>query len=269
MFEMDAMQKRIAEPPLIAEKDQYLIKFAVTEGEIEEAFRLRYAVFNVEQGKGLSSSTNGIDKDPFDAVCLHLIVVRKNDNRVTGTYRIHFGETAIHSKLGFYSEQEFAINGLDRIASESIEVGRSCVAPDSRNGTVMALLWSGISGLICRSKQRYLLGCVSLETTDPSAGWTLYEFFKENGYLHPDITAAPRKGYELAPGDPEKIRQTLNDRRTLIRLIPPLFKGYLRLGAKICGEPAYDFEFGSIDFFIILDVHKVPERYMKHFNVET
>ena len=88
-------------------------------------------------------------------------------------------------------------------------------------------------------------------------------------YLHPDITAVPRKGYELAPGDPERIRQNLNDRRTMLRLIPPLFKGYLRLGAKICGVPAYDFEFGSIDFFIILDVHKIPERYMKHFNVET
>ena len=116
MFDMDAVRRRIATPPLIAEKDQYLIKFAVTEEEIEDAFRLRYAVFNVEQGKGLSSSENGIDKDPFDAVCLHLIVTRKNDNRVEGTYRIHFGETAIHSKLGFYSEQEFTINGLDRIA---------------------------------------------------------------------------------------------------------------------------------------------------------
>lgn len=269
MFDMDAVRKRIAEPPVIAEKDQYLIKFAVTEREIEDAFRLRYDVFNVEQGKGLSSSKNGIDKDPFDAACLHLIVVRKDDSRVVGTYRIHFGETAIHSELGFYSEQEFKIEGLDKIASESIEVGRSCVAPDSRNGTVMALLWSGISGLICRSRQRYLLGCVSLEETDPVAGWTLYEFFRTNGYIHPDITAVPKKGYELAPADEERIRENLGDRRTMIRLVPPLFKGYLRLGAKICGVPAYDFEFGSIDFFIILDVHQIPERYMKHFNVET
>ena len=83
---LEEFRRTVADPPVIAEKDQYLIKFALTEQEIESAFRLRYDVFNLEQGKGLKDSQNGIDKDEFDEHCLHLIVVRKDDNRVVGTY---------------------------------------------------------------------------------------------------------------------------------------------------------------------------------------
>ena len=176
---LEEFRRTVADPPVIAEKDQYLIKFALTEQEIESAFRLRYDVFNLEQGKGLKDSQNGIDKDEFDEHCLHLIVVRKDDNRVVGTYRIHFGAVAARSKLGFYSEQEYRIDGLAPIAPLAIEVGRTCVAPDSRNGSVVALLWSGISTLICRSGQRFLLGCVSLESTDPIHGWLIYQNLKE------------------------------------------------------------------------------------------
>lgn len=268
MHDMATIRRQIADPPLIAEKDQYLIKFAITDAEIEDAFRLRYNVFNVEQGKGLSSSKNGIDKDEFDDHCLHLIVVRKDDSRVVGTYRIHFGAVAAHSQLGFYSEQEYRIDGLAPIAASCIEVGRSCVAQDSRNGSVMALLWSGISELLYRSKQQYLLGCVSLEVTEPVAGWALYEYFRNGNYFAGDIRAVPKKGYELPRPPENEILEAAADRHRIHAMIPPLFKGYLRLGAKICGEPAFDHEFGSIDFFIILDVMQVPQRYMKHFNVD-
>lgn len=268
MHDMATIRRQIADPPLIAEKDQYLIKFAITDAEIEDAFKLRYNVFNVEQGKGLSTSRDGIDKDKFDDFCLHLIVVRKDTGGVVGTYRIHFGSIAAHSMLGFYSEQEYRIEGLASIAASSIEVGRSCVARDSRNGSVMALLWSGISELIYRSKQRYLLGCVSLEVTEPVAGWALYEYFKRNNCFAQSIRAFPREGYELARPPEAEILEVAADKKRIHAMIPPLFKGYLRLGAKICGEPAFDYEFGSIDFFIILDVEQVPLRYRKHFCVE-
>ena len=132
----------------------------------------------------------------------------------------------------------------------------------------MALLWCGISELIFRGKQRYLLGCVSLEETDPVAGWALYEYFKKNNNFAGFIHATPKNGYELKCPPAEQLNAVLADRKKIFSLIPPLFKGYLRLGAKICGEPAFDYEFGSIDFFIILDVRQVPSRYVKHFNKE-
>jgi hypothetical protein len=265
---LEEFRRTVADPPVIAEKDQYLIKFALTEQEIESAFRLRYDVFNLEQGKGLKDSQNGIDKDEFDEHCLHLIVVRKDDNRVVGTYRIHFGAVAARSKLGFYSEQEYRIDGLAPIAPLAIEVGRTCVAPDSRNGSVVALLWSGISTLICRSGQRFLLGCVSLESTDPIHGWLIYQNLKEHNALSEQIHAYPRPEFRMEHPGEEALASAAQSLPSVRALIPPLFKGYLRLGAKICGEPVFDRKFGSIDFFIVLDVAQLPQRYSKHFNVE-
>ena len=116
--------------------------------------------------------------------------------------RIHFGAVAARSKLGFYSEQEYRIDGLAPIAPLAIEVGRTCVAPDSRNGSVVALLWSGISTLICRSGQRFLLGCVSLESTDPIHGWLIYQNLKEHNALSEQIHAYPRPEFRMEhPGE--------------------------------------------------------------------
>lgn len=268
MDSLEKIKKVVADPPVIADKDQYFIKFALTDEEIESVFRLRYSVFNLEQGKGLKDLRDGIDKDEFDDHCLHLIVVRKDDNRVVGTYRIHFGSIASHSELGFYSEQEYRIEGLAPIAPLAIEVGRTCVAPDSRNGSVVALLWSGISELIYRSRQRFLLGCVSLESTDPAHGWLIYDYLNECSNLSATIHAHPRQEFRMERPDEQTMAEAAKAVPSIRSLIPPLFKGYLRLGAKICGEPVFDRKFGSIDFFIILDVAQLPQRYTKHFNVE-
>lgn len=268
MNRLEEFRELVANPPVIAEKDQYLIKFALSDEELEAVFRLRYRVFNLEQGKGLKDLHDGIDKDEFDDSCLHLIVVRKDDGKIVGTYRIHFGAIAAHSKLGFYSEQEFHIEGLEPITPLAIEVGRTCVAPEFRNGTVVALLWSGISELIHRSRQRYLLGCVSLETTNPAHGWMIYEHLLKLGNLSDTIHSTPRPGYLMRRPSAEEMTEAAENTLSVRSLIPPLFKGYLRLGAKICGEPLFDPLFGTIDFFIVLDVAKLPERYTRHFNVE-
>ncbi len=258
------MQKEIATPSLLAEKDQFLIKFADTEEEIEEALKLRYRVFNLEQGKGLDSANDsGIDRDEFDDFCLHLIVVEKSSKKPVGTYRIHMGPVA-NSAIGFYSEREFNVRGLDKIASQTIEVGRSCVAPEYRNGAVVALLWSGISELLMRSKLTYLLGCVSLETNDPAAAWALYRNFQSTGKNSDILSATPTETFKIPPASEDDIQKYIADKK-LNRLIPPLFKGYLRLGSMICGEPAYDHEFGTIDFLILLNTTTLPERYMRHF----
>ncbi|MDD5697802.1 MAG: GNAT family N-acetyltransferase [Victivallaceae bacterium] len=258
--------RKISTPPLIAEQEQFLIKYAENEQEIEATMRLRYEVFNLEQGKGLESAAREqIDRDEFDEHCLHLIIVEKKTSRIVGTYRVHLGVIA-RNHLGFYSAREYHIQGIDRIMDEIVEVGRSCVHPDFRNGSVIALLWNGIGATLTRSGMRYLLGCVSLETVDPTVGWTLYEYFKRRGKLCSYLNAVPAKAFELPPPDPVRMNEFLEEKNVaLLQHIPPLFKGYLRLGVMICGRPVLDQEFGSIDFLVLLDHSLLPEKYVKHF----
>jgi putative hemolysin len=152
-------------------------------------------------------------------------------------------------------------------AENTIEVGRSCVSPEHRDGTVVALLWGGIAEIVYRSRLRYMFGCVSLEDTNPASGWAIYEHLKTMGKISDQIFAEGLPKCVMPRPPQEEIDAILNDRKLLRGLIPPLFKGYLRLGAKICGEPVFDHEFGTIDFLILLDVSGLPERYIKHFNV--
>jgi putative hemolysin len=256
----------ICTPALIAEQELFLIKFAENNEEIEAAMRLRYEVFNIEQGKGLESAElEQIDRDEFDEHCLHLIIVEKNTSRIVGTYRVHLGIIA-KKELGFYSASEYNIDGIDDIVDEVLEVGRSCVHPDYRNGSVIALLWYGIGEILTRSGLRYILGCVSLETVDPTIGWALYEYFKARDKICKHLKATPLKGFELPAPDEGKLKEYLDDQKSvLLKNIPPLFKGYLRLGVDICGKPVLDSEFGTIDFLILLDYNNLPEKYVKHF----
>lgn len=261
------MQKRFTTPPLIAEKDLYCIKFATTPEEILATQRLRYKVFNEEQGKGLdSANTDGIDRDQFDEYCLHLIVQKKDEPIPVGTYRINIGPIA-DCDIGFYSAGEYDIEGFDEIRSQLLEVGRSCVSPEYRNGTVVALLWAGISEVLARTHARYLAGCVSLEDTRSEVAWAVYDYLCENDKLSDKVKATPKKDFVLERPAQDKIDAILEDRFEFRKMIPPLFKGYLRLGSKICAPPVFDHEFGTSDFLIIMDVSTLPGRYSRHFNV--
>lgn len=260
-----AILNKISTPPLIAEQELFLIKIAENKEEIEAAMRLRYDVFSIEQGKGLQSTElDKIDCDEFDEHCLHLIIIEKKTSRVVGTYRVHLGVVA-KTELGFYAAREYNIEGLDELQDEILEVGRSCVHPDFRTGSVIGLLWSGISGTLVRAGLHYTLGCVSMDATDFNVGWALYEHFKLRGKLCEQLKAVPAEGFELPPADKEKVDKLLSDKVALLKHLPALFKGYLRLGVKICGEPIWDKEFGSIDFLILLNYHNMPEKYIRHF----
>ncbi len=256
----------ICTPALIAEQELFLIKFAENKHEIEAAMRLRYDVFNGEQGKGLESAElEKIDCDEFDEHCLQLIIVEKKTSRIVGTYRVHLGVVA-KAELGFYSAREYNIDGIDEIVDDVLEVGRSCVHPDFRNGSVIGLLWNGLSETLTRSGLRYILGCVSLETVDPTIGWALYENFKRRDKLCKRLKATPVEGFELPAPDLDEMNEFLGEKKvSLLKNIPPLFKGYLRLGVGVCGVPVLDKEFGTIDFLILLDCKNLPEKYIKHF----
>ncbi|MFH1996889.1 MAG: GNAT family N-acyltransferase [Candidatus Omnitrophota bacterium] len=258
--------KHIVEPATLSETEHFLVKLAENHEEVEMAQRLRYEVFNIEQKRGLKSTEMyGIDFDEFDKYCLHLLVMEKSSGKLTGTYRAHLGCIA-NSANGFYSSKEYEVHGLYKFADKCLELGRTCVSSEHRSGSIIALLWGGITEILVRADLRYMLGCVSLKGTDPTIGWAMYQYIVKKYSVCKDFSVIPRPGFKLdRPADSE-IKKLLADERTLKNNIPPLFKGYLRLGGVICGEPALDKEFGTIDFFILVDINKVPARYKRHFN---
>jgi putative hemolysin len=258
--------KHIVEPAVLVETSHFQVKLASNHEEVERAQRLRYEVFNIEQKRGLKESDKyGIDFDEFDEYCLHLLAIEKKSKNVIGTYRAHLGCVA-NSAKGFYSSKEYEIHGLYEIADKCIELGRTCVSPEYRSGGVVALLWGGITELLVRAGLTYMLGCVSLIGTDPKIGWSVYEYLSRKNSVCKDFTVIPRPGFKLKRPDKSELKNMLADEASILRQIPPLFKGYLRLGGLICGEPALDIEFGTIDFFILVDINKVPARYKRHFN---
>jgi len=258
--------KHIVHPAVLVETDHFAVRLAENHEDVEKVQRLRYEIFNLEQGRGLRSAEKyGIDFDEFDEYCLHLLAIEKASGKVVGTYRAHLGCIANNAK-GFYSSKEYEIQGLYSIADKCIELGRTCVSPAYRSGSVIALLWSGITELLVRAKLAYMLGCVSLDDTDPILGWALYTYIARKYSVCKQFTVTPRPGFKLHRPPEEQVAKALADEKSLLRKIPPIFKGYLRLGGLICGEPALDREFGTIDFFVLVDVAKIPDRYKAHFN---
>lgn len=271
--------------PVLAEQEHFRLKLAETPAEVAAAQKLRYRVFKQEQGR-LAGCSDGIDRDRFDRYCRHLIVTEKERGRIVGTYRVLSG-TGAAAAGGFYSEEEFEVYGLRQLGGEVCEVGRSCVDPEFRSGAVVALLWSGLGALRrrpepghgwlhrCRGAGRrcsektafnYLFGCVSLEDRNPVAALALHEYFRRNGMVSARLQAVPRPGFELDRIPREEVMRYFGEHGKLMeRTLPPLFRGYLKLGARICGAPAYDREFGTIDFLILLDMHEMPERYARRF----
>ncbi len=261
--------KKLMSSPVLVEKEHFLVKFAETAAEIEAAKRLRYDVFMEEQGhmagKGLSD--DALDEDEFDPYCLHLVVIERKNNEVIATYRVHPGSVAQHG-LGFYSEQEFKIGGLEKIAGNVVEVGRSCVKPEFRNGAVVAMLWTGMASMHELIDCQYLLGCVSLSTTDPVIGRAMCQYLAGKGDVFTDeLDIVPQPGWELPEVDPEAVKAyTEGDKKAeLLKMVPPLLKGYLRVGAKFGREPVLDKEFGTIDFLVFFKFREMDQKYARHF----
>ncbi len=247
---------------VLVRRGHFTVKLAESGEELNQALNLRYRVFKLERGKlGGGVEPEQLESDEFDAYCLHLLVIDEAAGRVVGTYRLLSGASA-QQRGGFYSEQEYEFDGLNRIASEAIELGRSCVLAEYRNGTAVALLWEGFAELCRRSMFRYLFGCVSLDDDQLELGWQLDTTFRTL-QLRTDVVAArPRPEFALPRSEVELPSFSESELR---RALPPLFKGYLHLGARLMGGPAWDREFGSIDFPILFDLERLPGKYARHF----
>ncbi len=251
------LNQAIASPSFEIGEGRYLVRLARTREEIDAALRLRFEVFNLELGEGLADSfATGRDADEFDEVCHHLIVLDADDNRVVGTYRCQTGEMA--AAKGFYSAGEFDLSRLpDDVLLDAVELGRACVAQSHRNTQVLFLLWKGLAAYVAANRKRYLFGCCSLTSQDEAEGQRAYDLLKQQGHVHPAFSVTPRAGLECR-GDGLTMSEAAEVK------IPKLFNIYLRFGARVCGPPAIDRLFKTIDFLVLFDVQEMaaPWRQM-------
>lgn len=222
----------------------YAVRFAAGPDEVRQALKLRYEVFNLELQEGLAAShASGLDEDEFDAVCDHLIIIEEQSGSVVGTYRMQSGDMAARN-IGYYSAREFDFAPFEPLRSSLIELGRACVHRDHRSIIVVSMLWKEIVRYVLRNNARYMIGCSSLTSQDPSLGHAMYRKFAKDGALTEGaFFTRPWPRYALPSAEP------------LDPCPPPpkLLRAYLGVGARICSEPAIDREFGTIDFLTILD----------------
>jgi putative hemolysin len=241
-------------PPQPAAPVRYTVSLARDEGEVRAAQRLRHEVFAGEMGALLSGPQPGLDIDAFDAYCDHLLVREETSGQVVGTYRLLPPErAAVAGRL--YAQSEFDLSALDPIRPDLVEVGRSCVHPDHRDGAVIGLIWAGIARYMTDRGHEWLAGCCSLPLADggalAAAAWDRVRernLAPEEYRVRPLLPWVPRPGAPAAHAD-----------------VPALLRGYLRLGAWVCGEPAHDPDFGVADLYVLLPMSRVNPRYLRHF----
>jgi putative hemolysin len=229
----------------------YRVRFAQTEADLERVLRLRFEVFNVELREGLAGSWGtGLDEDRFDRACHHLMLEHGATGELIGTYRL---QTAAMAAVGpgFYCAQEFDLGRLPpAMLAASVELGRACIAREHRHGLALFALWRGLALYSRLMGKRYFFGCCSLTSQDPREGLGTWERLRREGRLSREFTVEPRPEHacRAAPGEAREVE------------LPKLFGTYLRYGALACGRPALDRDFGTIDFFIVLDVEALDPR---------
>jgi putative hemolysin len=233
----------------------YTLLLATDGAQVRAAQRLRYRVFAEELGAtlhGVDEDHTVHDIDQFDEYCDHLIIREEPSGEVVGTYRMLPPHRAAEAGR-FYSEGEFDLADLEPLRDKIVETGRSCVHADHRSGAVINLMWTGIARYMHLHGFRWLGGCGSVQLADggeTAAGvWDL----TQRKHLAPPP-------WRVRPHNPWPIKAP-----TAKPNVPPLLKGYLRLGAWVCGEPAYDPDFDCADFYMLLSLDRVHPRYLRHF----
>jgi putative hemolysin len=219
-------------------------------------------VFTSEPGFALAGAADGLDADRFDEYCDHLLVREDNSGELVGCYRMLPPPGAIAAG-GRYTATEFDVTGLDALRPSLVEMGRAVVREDHRNGGVVLLMWAGILAYLDRCGYDYVTGCVSVPvqgSDDERAGSQIRGVRDFVLRRH----AAPTE-YTVYPYRPVTVDgRGLDDIAPPGRVsVPPLMRGYLRLGAQVCGEPAHDPDFGVGDFPALLDKRQADTRYLR------
>ena len=254
-----AFFKQPGSPPAApAERSSLSVTWAKHVDEVRQAQRLRYKVFVGEMGARLDTKLPGHDVDLFDNYCEHLLVRDQLTHEVVGTYRLLTPAQA--ARVGStYSDLEFDLTRLRSLRDRMVELGRSCVHPDDRTGGVIMALWGALAEFMVRNKLDTMIGCASIPML-------------HNGVVSGDVAASiwqQLRQTHLAPIEHHvRPRLPLPVERldgSLLVEPPALIKGYLRLGAKVLGAPAWDPDFNTADLPMLMRINDLPPRYRKHF----
>lgn len=218
---------------------------------LEKAQALRNKVFFDKPGK---------DIDKFDKFCRHLVVVKKKTGDVAGTYRLLPGKIA-KKTVGFYSESEFDLSNIRKnCRGNLLEMGRACVDNTYRAHPVINLMWKKLLDYYSKNKIRYVFGCASINEPSPDKIGALFKFFRKKYFAPPNFRVRPLKEKRYPYATRAKLKEA-----DVLKFIPSLVKGYLRMGAYVCSEPVWDKDFNTADFFLLLDTRKINRVYSKRF----
>ncbi|SDE90595.1 GNAT family N-acetyltransferase [Pseudomonas seleniipraecipitans] len=221
---------------------------------LREAQALRFRVFSAEFNAKLKGAELGLDMDDYDLHCRHIGVRDLSSGELVATTRLLDHHAA--AGLGrFYSEEEFALHGLRHLQGPILEIGRTCVDTAYRNGGTIAVLWAELAEVLNEGGYRYLMGCASIPMQDGGIqAQAIMQRLRERHLCTENLRAEPKTplpALELAGN--------------VIAEMPPLLKAYMRLGAKVCGEPCWDKDFQVADVFILLKRDELCPRYARHF----
>lgn len=237
--------------------EPFSIHWAHTPQEVEEVQRLRYRVFAEELGVTLRGQ-DGIDCDRFDEHSRHLYVRNQLSGEVMGTYRVITAEVA--RDIGWYTAQEFDISAVLASGKNILEVGRACVHKDHRNGSVVLMLWKAILQYAQQNGVDFIMGCTSVGNNrrSPAVNDVRNELVKVGAFSD---------RFSIQPLYPFTDQMQVAVDADVKVAIPALFKGYLRLGGKFCGEPTYDADFQCADFFTLMPMDSLSPKYARHFGL--
>jgi putative hemolysin len=237
---------------------QLKVELALSSSDVRAAQRLRYRVFADEMGARVNGREPGLDEDFFDPWCEHLIVRDCDTGGVVGTYRILTAERA--RQLGtFYADTEFDLTRLFLLRQRMVEIGRACIDARYRSGPAIMLLWQGLAQFMRERSYEYLIGCASVSMQDGGRNAQHVYRHVQQSHLAPiEYRVFPR--HPLSPRDEDSPSTSDEPVR-----IPSLLKGYLRLGAWVGGEPAWDPDFNTADLFVFLPLARVEARYARHY----
>jgi len=241
-------------PVAIPTESRLRVSWARHQDEIRRAQQLRYQVFAGEMGARLNGPLAGHDIDLFDDYCEHLLVTDMDSAQVVGTYRVLTPVQA--ARVGsFYTDLEFDLTRLRQWRSRMVELGRSCVHPDYRQGSVILALWGALAQFMARNKLDLMIGCASIPLqAGGHAAASIWRQLRQTHLAPLDFQVLPRLALPLRQFD------------DCLEVQPPaLIKGYLRLGAKVLGPPAWDPDFNVADLPLMVRIEDLPFRYRRHF----
>ncbi len=249
---------------IAADKGSFVLKTVTNSDELIQALKLRYEVFHHEMlGK---PRPTGIDVDSFDFICDHLIIIEKKTEKIIGTYRMNCSDFSD----SFYSAQEFDLRRIEGGPGPQLELGRACIHKDFRRGLVISLLWRGIAEYMAATDSKLLFGCASIKTESARQAALLYNHFAQEGRIQADLLCPPTRAYSMPNLSVwiEKLNRplTIEEKEEVEGLIPPLCRAYLKAGAFLGGEPAYDPDFKCIDFLTILPRENLNKVLWRKYN---